>query len=153
MTFSQVREVGGRLGETRTLADLLIMPIQRPPRYLMYLERISAILGRRDDDGGDDGEDGGDDAASAVARAAKVVRSSAPSPPSTWHAPPSTCHAPPSTCQVGSLVRALNERKRESDRFAAVRAVQRRLDPSCPFCMRAACVPCHVAAPPSLSVG
>ena len=84
--------MGIRLGETRTLADLLIMPIQRPPRYLMYLERIAAMLGHHDnggrDDGGDDdggGEGGGGDAAGAVARAAEVVGSSPPL---------STCHAP-----------------------------------------------------------
>ena len=91
--------MGARLSETRTLADLLITPIQRPPRYLMYLERIAAMLGHHDnggrDDGGDDdggGEGGGGDAAGAVARAAEVVGSSPPPVHVSCPSWPSACH-------------------------------------------------------------
>ena len=63
----RVRAVAASLGSTHTLADLLITPIQRPPRYVMLLEAAVAALEK----GGGDGAGGG---AVALRAALEVVR-------------------------------------------------------------------------------
>ena len=47
----RVRAVAAAIGSTHTLADLLITPIQRPPRYVMLLEAAVAALEKGGGDG------------------------------------------------------------------------------------------------------
>ena len=98
----KVRRVASSIGSSYTLNDLIITPIQRPPRYLMLLERACTALSEDQDvgEGGGEGGGGGGGAQRALEAAVDVVR---------------------------QVVSGLNEAKRESDAFSQVSRIQQRL--------------------------
>ena len=96
---ARAKAVAASLGISHTLADMLIMPIQRPPRYLMLLERALAIL-----------------RAAVAADAAGWASLDAPLAP-----------LEAAVATVREVVRDLNECKRETDTLLEVSRVQRRL--------------------------
>ena len=96
---ARARAVAASLGLRHTLADMLIMPIQRPPRYLMLLERALHIL-----------------QAAVAADAAGWVEMASPLAP-----------LEAAVATVREVVADLNECKRETDTLREVSRVQRQL--------------------------
>ena len=106
-----VHRVASQLGQHAGLQDLLITPIQRPPRYLMLLERAYKCF----------------DAQAAPPPAstnAETDASPAPTPTPVGNARAALLAA---SEVVRSLVSNINEAKRESDAFERVSLLQRRL--------------------------
>jgi hypothetical protein len=121
---SRVRQVTTQLRSTRTLNDLLITPVQRPPRYLMLLESAekafakaaaaaTAAAAAADGDGAQ-GAGSGESPFSAAAAAAGGVEGAGAALRAAVEV-------------VRAAVLDLNEAKRESDGFNQVSEVQRRL--------------------------
>ena len=131
---SRVRHVASRLHSTNRLNDLLITPIQRPPRYLLLLERARDALVAADAAraagggrvGGGVKAAGIADGRSADAHGSALASTAAAAALSPVPAPSAAQAAlAAAVVEVRAVVSALNEAKRECDAFTQVSAAQR----------------------------
>ena len=123
---SRVRHVFASLGLSQQLHDLLITPIQRPPRYLMLLERATKLFAPKPvpaDALPANAEDSSADPTRSLEPCGDPTRSLEPR--GGRHTAPTGAYLAleAATGAVRTMVQSINEAKRESDAFLEVSAV------------------------------